>query len=451
MSMTLKPLPQVDTELIRKIENYSDHFWTSADRNPREGLHSYFQYPAMMVPGLLREITEVVHSLQPEIENIFDPFVGAGTTMTSCMLSGLNFSGQDINPLAVLVSRAKIGPFYHLSLPRRIDRLFEKIDDDKNKEIEADFFNIDKWFQSSVQVEISKIRRAIRQENQLWARRFFWVAIAETVRVTSNSRTSTFKLHIRPDNEIRSREISAIEIFKGVVIRNYRDFLAFRDSLVKTQTLCRGHYTGKLAIHLQDSTDSVIPPSNKTQLYDLLITSPPYGDNRSTVPYGQHSYLPLQWIDIADIDKKAVKENWLRTTYEIDRRSLGGKIPRQLDTFEMHLLEKSSSYKTAIDLLRGKPKDRKSRITTFMFDLDKALDPIVNSLRENAYLIWIIGNRHVGGIEIPTDHILTELLERRGVKHITRISRRMVFRRMATRNKIASMMRKEHILVYRKV
>ena len=443
-------LPQVDGELTRAIEGYSDEFWESRGRDPREDLHAYFQYPAMMVPGLQRRLVKDVCALQPMVGNVLDPFIGAGTTMTDCMTLGLNLTGQDINPLAILVSRAKSGPFYHRALPRRAELALERIKIDKSKGIEANFSGLDKWFDPEVQLELSRICRGIRSESQLWARRFLWIALAETVRLTSNSRTSTYKLHIRPSDDIESRQVSAINVFESTVSQNLEDFLCFKDTLEETGHLRRGHYTGNLSLHLQDSAVRVLPPPGSAKRYDLLVTSPPYGDNTSTVPYGQHSYLPLQWVDLRDIDQRAVDRNWLRTTQEIDRRSLGGRRSRKIEPLVQYLAEKSQSYKATVDSLMDKPRDRRSRVTTFSYDLDKSLDPIVESLRKNAYLIWIVGNRHVGGIEIPTNDILTELLKRRQVRLVTQATRRIVFRRMAARNLISSTIRKEHILVFRK-
>ncbi len=444
-------LPEVDNDIASRIEGYSDDFWASADRDPREDIHAYFQYPAMMVPGIQRELIKAIRELQPMIRNVLDPFVGAGTAMTDCMPLGLNFTGQDINPLAVLVTRAKMGPFFHKTLSARVEHVLRQIEADKGNQVEASFPTLDKWFQPEVQLELSKICRAIRSESQLWVRRFLWVALAETVRLTSNSRTSTYKLHTRPRDEIATREISAIKTFRDVLSQNLNDLLDFKGLLDKAGCLWHGCYTGKLSVYLQDSEVGILPPPNDAKQYDLLVTSPPYGDNTSTVPYGQHAYLPLQWIDLEDIDKKAVNGDWLQTTREIDRRSLGGTTPRELGPLIKHLAESSGSYKTAIDSLVEQPKDRRARVTAFSYDLNETLDPIVQSLRRNAYLIWIVGNRHVGGIEIPTDDILVELLHRREVTLVTRATRKIVFRRMAARNQITSMMRQEHVLVFRKV
>jgi site-specific DNA-methyltransferase (cytosine-N4-specific) len=440
-------LQAVDREIEKRIDSYSDEFWASADRDPREDMHAYMQYPAMTVPEIQRELVKVVYESQAGIKNVLDPFVGAATTMTSCMSFGLDFTGQDINPLAVLVSRTKAGPFDEMMLEESKQRVFAAITADTLTGVEADFPNIDKWFQPHVKIGLSKIRRAIRAQDQLWVRRFFWVALAETVRLTSNSRTSTYKLHIRPADELKSRSLSAVEVFQEVVLQNLEDLKGFKCAL--QEHIDGNTYKGRLAIHLQDSSEEIFQPHGASQ-YDLLITSPPYGDNLSTVTYGQFSYLPLQWIDLADIDLKAAEGDWLRTTQEIDRRSLGGGTRVELEPAIMHLAERSPTYETTIEKLGDLPKDRPARVTSFLLDLDKTLAPIVEIMRPNAYLIWIVGNRHVGGEEIPTDKVLEELLKLRDVKLIKRFSRQILYRRMAARNQRAGMMRKEHILVFRK-
>lgn len=443
-------LQEVDHDLTKKLEAYSEDFWTSRERDPREDAHAFFQYPAMMVPEIQTELVKTITQVQPGIQNILDCFAGAGTTMTSCMQFGLNFTGQDINPLAVLVSRAKQGPFYDHALYEKVANLFNLLDLDNQTRIEARFDGIDKWFEPAIQTELSRIHRAIRSEKSLRARRFFWVALAETVRVTSNSRTSTYKLHMRPEEEIEIRDVSAVETFKATVRQNLIDLRAFKQTLEEAEQIYHDQYSGKTRIDLKDSSQAISPPTDGSQQYDLLITSPPYGDNTSTVPYGQHSYLPLQWIDLRDIAIPATKINWLRTTLEIDKLSLGGREPQELEYAMTLLAKRSRSFRHTLKLLQNEPLDRTVRVTTFFHDLNRTLRPIVNRLKTNAYLLWIVGNRHVGGIEIPTDRILTELLEHLRVQPITRITRNILFRRMAARNQIASMMRQEHILVLRK-
>ena len=298
-----------------------------------------------------------------------------------------------------------MGPFVQDALLESMNRIVELARADSSSRIEADFVSIDKWFQGDVQVALSKIRRAIRSESRLWARRFLWVALAETVRLTSNSRTSTYKLHIRPQDEIKNRTISAIETFEAVARKNLDALGDFRSAIGKAGHLEKDNYSGTLDIRLVDSSIGT-PSVESGKKYDLLITSPPYGDSTSTVAYGQFSYLPLQWIDADDIDGRVTDQTLLRTTQEIDRRSLGGSTPRNLEPIVVRMKERSDAFRRTVSLLEDQPEDRTARVTVFFSDMDRALDNIVQSLREGAYTIWIVGNRHVGNLEIPMDQII---------------------------------------------
>jgi hypothetical protein len=104
-------------------------------------------------------------------------------------------------------------------------------------------------------------------------------------------------LHIRTVEEIRTRKVSPVEIFEETLLKNTRKLLEQRELLEKGNLLKKGHYSGNVKVKLTDSSKLTSNSRNKG-LYDLLVTSPPYGDNVTTVPYGQHSFLPLQWIDL---------------------------------------------------------------------------------------------------------------------------------------------------------
>src|SRR5216684_7762873 len=217
---------QTPTERLKHLlDSYSDgnsEFWAFRDRAVREHTHIYFQYPAMMVPQMQGQLIEAVKEVELGVRHIFDPFVGSGTTMTEAMIQGLDFTGQDINPLAILICRAKMGPFYDQILQNKLATIINTAKEDQDSQIEVDFPGRDKWFQQKTAIELSRIRRSIQNEQELWCRRFCWIVLAETVRLTSNSRTSTFKLHIRPIEEIKKREsdLSPINIFEAIAKRN---------------------------------------------------------------------------------------------------------------------------------------------------------------------------------------------------------------------------------------
>ena len=71
--------------------------------------HGMHGYPARMPPQIPNTIFNHYlreHSIKPG-DTVFDPFAGSGTTGVEAKLSGLNAEIVDINPLAVLLSKAK--------------------------------------------------------------------------------------------------------------------------------------------------------------------------------------------------------------------------------------------------------------------------------------------------------------------------------------------------------
>jgi hypothetical protein len=406
--------------------------------------YDYFQYPAMMVPTMLRDLTDIVISADHQIETVFDPFAGSGSVLTEAMFRGLGFVGMDVNPLAVLLCKVRSGPFRDQMLDERADYLLDAIDSDDSEIAEAAFPNIDKWFTHKAIRELSCIRRSIRLEPSLWCRRFFWVCLAETVRLCSNSRTSTFKLHIRSSKNLKERHsLSPILVFEQILTRNVEKCSEFAEILRASKVLRGARFSQPVTIRLSNCRTSRV----KAQC-DLLITSPPYGDNQTTVPYGQHSYLPLQWIDLADIDS-SVDQTALASTHEIDSRSLGGSRRGAFNEND-ELSRLSPAFADILEQLASAPVDRRSRVAAFTRDLNGCINPILQRLRKNAYMIWVVGNRKVGGVEIPTRTMLADFLKANHAVHVVTASRGIPTKRMAPKNSVSETMSKEHILIFRK-
>ena len=210
-----------------------------------------------------------------------------------------------------------------------------------------------------------------------------------------------------------------LQVFRATVERNLDWHSQLAAILESAGHLSQGHYREPLQCRLQDSR---LPLDG---FYDLLITSPPYGDNQSTVPYGQSSYLPLQWIDLADIDKD-VDTGFLSSTNEIDRRSLGGtKLLGDEMVLNEELLGRSLSLRRIAKGLANEPPDRRKRVLYFVRDLDLSLHQMVAALRVNAYLFMTVGNHRVGGLQVPLDEILSELLFGLNVVPVASASRRI--------------------------
>jgi len=437
-----------DTQLASDLEALAGaDKWAFRPWSAREYTHGLFQYPAMMVPQMQRELLVRLRD-EGSCSSTYDPFVGSGTALAESMMLGLDFVGVDINPLAVLLCRAKAGPFFIDSLRGACERVCDSAKSDAGRTIELEWRGWRKWFRQDVAIALSRLRRSIRAEPQLSNRRFLWVALAETVRLTSNSRTSTVKLHIRPELERKSRKLDVLWTFEEILSENLKRFADQRDALDEGGLLERGRYVGKIAIHLHDVSAGEHPPDDVGHC-GILLTSPPYGDNVTTVPYGQHAYLPLQWIDLEDIDP-GVDESFLASTHAIDSMSLGAPTAGALEQVDV-LRASSPVLDDVLTALASQPRDRALRVAAFWRDMDVSIDSILASLKAGALMAWTVGNRSVGGNEVPMDAILRELLEQRGSSFVTKVERAIPHcrKRMASRNSIASTMSAEQVLVLR--
>ncbi|MBI4267756.1 MAG: site-specific DNA-methyltransferase [Chloroflexi bacterium] len=433
--------------LLTKLSKEDPNYWSFRGAATREHAHAFVQYPAMMVPQMQAKLISIMREVAPWIRNIYDPYLGSGTIMTESMLQGLDFKGDDINPLAVLICQAKSGPFFPEVFKNKIIQLAAAIDSDNRDDIDVTFVNRDKWFREDVAPELTKIRRAVQQEPSEWCRKLCWLALAETVRLTSNSRTSTYKLHVRPGDEINSRPITSIAIFKQALENICQKLEALTRILLDKGLLNTGHYKGSVQIRLHDTRIKVSEETDNG-LSDLLLTSPPYGDNDTTVPYGQFSYLPLQWIDLQDIHESC-DSSFLNTTHEIDKRSLGGIKAKALKDVS-ELRKDSPSLDRTLEDLKSDPRRRAVKVAAFYRDFNDSLNMILSRMKDNAYMVWTVGNRRVANKLIPMDNILSELLVKKGAIEITRFQRTISSKRNAVKNNIAPTMSSETVLIMRR-
>lgn len=401
-----------------------------------------YRYPAVMMPEFQRAVLDAIAPAGAGSMRTLDPFVGSGTTMCEASLRGFPFVGIDVNPLAILISRVKAGPF-HLSAFRVAAHRVSLFARRSRSQSRVDFASRDKWYQHDVQLDLARLRKAIEAEGQPPTRRFLWVALAETARLCSNSRLTTVKLHIRRPKDLH-RRLHPVDVFDQVVDANLAGLEAWCSNLASRELVRQGNWLRSEVRLLQgdvrsDDTFAAVPKAR----FGLVVTSPPYGDNRSTIPYGEASYLPTQWIDPEDLDLDAAPEN----AFVVDAASLGGSRAGAMTAAE-NLAGRSPSFACVAAALRSQPEDRIKRVASFTRDLDQAIANIHRRLEPGAWQLWTVGSRTVGGVRMPLAAVLAELQGERGVHHVATLTRPLPSqRRAAARNDRAPRMTEEQVVV----
>lgn len=411
--------------LVDRLNLYPKDYWDFLSYKKDNPI---VRYPATMVAPMQECILKEVIKDDNSIKSVLDPFVGSGTVLQEGQKLGLDLYGFDINPLAILITEVQLSQFSKDS-KRKIYDLYNRITLLNGNVEDYTFNNIDKWFRKDIIRSLSLIREAIIRENDEQYRKFFWCCFAQTVKKYCNSRTSTFKLHIKEQEKIDNMIDSSIEFFKTHVMNQFEKIL-------------ENNNTSKSKVDLRCGNSIDLLQESKSESYDLICTSPPYGDNSTTVTYGQYSILPLLWIDSKDLflwDSK-LTENFSA----IDTMSLGGK----------KIKDDIGQYN---EFVKNIKPEKQKKVISFFNDYENIFSNMVRVLKKNKLIILTLGNRRVDNQEIRFDIFNDFLAKKYHLELDSTITRNIIGKRMPSKVSsvkgvgAVSSMSTEYVKIYRKV
>lgn len=417
------------SRLQDRLNSYGEKYWDFENAR-RDGIHKLASYPAMMVAPMQHRLIEDIYLIEKNISNIFDPFHGSGTTLVEGKKLKLNLIGIDINPLANLITKVKIEGIDYNAIYNSIKEVVNNISKFSNSKIEMFSFNkIEKWFRKDIIRDLSILRKSIMLESNTKNRLYFWICLSDLVRKYSNTRSSTFKLHIKEKEKIINMENNIIEDFIYSINNNYLYMEPAKDI---EYDIIQG--------------DSLIEMKKmNTESIDLICTSPPYGDNGTTVTYGQFSILSLLWIDKNDISLS--NESLISNYSAIDSLSLGGKKKNSKIEVSVPLLS---------DTLSKISLKKQEKVRSFFDDYFKTLNEMIRVLKNNHLMVLTLGNRRVDNIEIRLDEITKEYCLLNGMTLEAKLNRGIPRKRIPKRishlenHGSVSSMDKETVLILRK-
>lgn len=429
---TAKRLARALDELSRADADY----WSYKRMAQRPGLHGIIRYPAMMVPRMQSDVLNAAMTVVPNLNRVLDPFVGSGTTLVETVRRGVEFEGVDINPLAILICRAKLLDLSPRTVSLRADGLVDRLTADRSNRVEVNFFGRDKWFTRQASIDLSRIRRSIAAEPNKQLRQFFWVVLSEVIRQTSLSRETTYKLHIRPE-ESRSLIKRPLECFNDLLADACTRYAQDNNGTAIAPRSAKSLAT----LHCHDVR--TLPDLGGASA-QLLLTSPPYGDNESTIPYGQFSYLALNWILQEDLEGDRALH---ATAYATDTASLGGSIKGYMDR-AVTMAAVLPSFDTFFEALssQGRP-GLEGKVAAFTADLFDAVGASLSRLDRGGIAVWTLGDRTIGGLKVPMVRICREINEFFGMSPVAEITRRIQSKRMPHRNSVGATMVSESLVV----
>lgn len=414
---------------LKKREDYS---WDFKKANTKEYTHCFHSYPAMMIPQVARRIIEN-YGLGSKL--LFDPFCGTGTSLVEANLKGINAVGADINPLARLIAKVKTTRININYLDSFLQKFFDNIFklnfssiDDYQSELPK-IKNIDYWFSRETQVKLNIVFRYVESIEDEKVKNFFKVAFSETVRESSFVRSNEFKL-VRIKNLEDKKDVDVFAIMSSKLLRN-------RQGLIEFQNVCPVNVESKI----YDINSTINIPLNilTPNSVDIVVTSPPYGDSKTTVAYGQFSRFSNEWLGYKD-------------AHQIDKKLMGGMKIKNLPYFNSRILNDTLNTLNKID------EKRTLDVLSFYNDFQAAIKNISKVVKKNGFACFVVGNRTVKNITIPNDEITVEFLTQNGFLHIETIIRNIPSKRMPIKNspsniigETSTTMKNEYIVICQKI
>ncbi len=354
--------------------------------------HEFHRYPAMMIGPVAKYC---LSNWLVDKKMVLDPFVGSGSVLVESMLMGKNSIGVDLNPLAVLISRVKTTPIKIKDLTVLHNKLIinfkKKLQSYTINSIdELNLTNPNVWFSSDVLKKLILLKKLIYKDiSEESHKEFFLVCLSETIREVSFTRNSEFKRYRMEKQKIEDWNPDVLGLFNSKIRRNISGLKNFVDEIPSNTKHSEVYHADARSLDFLENKE-----------VDGVLTSPPYGDSKTTVAYGQFSQFANELLELGT-----------KPANQLDSRLLGGS---RTNHKKINLKYLSDTLDSTLESISQKDEKRALEVNRFFqgyYEVFLSLEKILN---ENSTICYVVGNRTVKGIWIETDKITVEMLSNFG-------------------------------------
>lgn len=378
--------------------------------------HGLHIYPAKIVPQIAREL---IAKLSKPLDTVLDPFCGSGTVLVESLMANRNSIGIDINTLALLLAKVKTTPLRRdvvlgtmMSIVNRVKtRTRSPLTAEEKASIER-IPNVYHWFKPYVARELELLRTEIQQIADQSIQDFFQVCFSATMYNVSNIRKADnpYFIRILHEDEMVKHKPVVLEQFLKIVKQN-------SESVKNIERVQKRKASVKI---INGNTRELVSLIGKKSS-DLIVTSPPYGEEKNTMDYARFSKLALYWLGLDGEHVKEMKNN-----------ALGSNL-RHWQEVEIG----SKTLRGRLEEITQKSQPRADEVFSFFYDYLICLRQMFEACKQDSNCCIVIGDRTANGVPIPNGKITSELCENVGFTIGECVQRKMYLRALHS-NVIAS-------------
>lgn len=362
-----------------------DKSWSFSDKTRKDTAyitHGYHRYPAKFIPQIVSRLAE---KYTKEGDFIVDPFGGCGTTLVESKVMGRPSIAVDINPVAVLITKAKITAIDPTKIETEFARLQEKLETyDKNTKVKApEHERIDYWFKPEEKRKLAFIFAEISKIKDQDIQDFFFCGFSNILKNCSiwlqKSNKPTRDFEKQPSEPIKTFAKQIKMMLRG----NARLFQLLSEKgylKIPSKVVC----TDARTIPAKDSTIS------------LIVTSPPYV---TSYEYADLHQLTALWLEYTK-DLSDFRKRFIGTSYHNKK----------------HLTLNSSIAEGIREDLLKIDKKTAEEVSTYFSEMNQVFVEMKRMLKKGGKTCIVIGNTSLQGVKILNAEVFTEQLQNLGLK-----------------------------------
>lgn len=319
---------------------------------------------------------------------VLDPMAGSGTVLRTISELGYNGIGFDIDPLAILMSKAWTTKVVEKTLLKKAEAILNTAMETKANSIKLPWIDNDEstkkfikfWFAPKQINDLRKLSFVINKEKGIYSSVLKIALSRLIITKTKGASLAADVSHSRPH---KVRDTNDFDVF-----------YEFRIACTRiAKILSEENPKGKVKVERGDARNLL---KVKDESVDFIITSPPY---LNALDYMRGHKLALVWLG-HKIDDLAI----------IRGKSVGAeKAPD--DSSNINLAEELTKGIRSINRL---PKNKISMIYRYALDMDRLLKESSRVLKKGCNATFVVGNSCIMGIYIKNTSIVTEAAKRSG-------------------------------------
>lgn len=353
--------------------------------NKSEPIHRWYPYVEGYSSCLIAEELKKFLVLKSNIETIYDPFCGTGTTSLVASTYGIESFYSESNPFMQTVIETKVNVVRMLDVNIAIPKLLEYRALIRTIKIESfsSWNGFEKFFGESQLNELLTIKKLISQEDDVLVKCILTLALsAIVVKVSKMTRRGD----LRYATEKEYREESVLDCFIDKLDEMICD-IQYHKAMVKCGTTKVSDDARK-----NDYVDA----------FDCVITSPPYLNGTN---YIRNTKLELKLNDFILSEKDLPRFHSKGIVAGINNVSKRTTIDTVLPVVEPYLEQlQPVSYDARISKM----------VAGYFRDMDMVIQKLSTSIKPGGLFTMDIGDSQFAGVHIPTHQILSNICTQYG-------------------------------------